>query len=153
MKLQPSGDLLAGLMFVVVGAGFAIGSTAYSFGQPSEPGPAYFPFGLGVLLALLGCVLVLRALFVASTERIGGIAWRPLLTILGSVALFGALLPRLGLFLAMPLLIVISSSAGREFRWREVLLNAVVLTVACWVIFDLGLNLNIPALPAWIGRP
>ncbi len=55
------------------------------------------------------------------------------------------------MFIALPLLIVISARAGDEFRWRDALINAVVLTIGCWVIFIWGLKLTIPLLPSFMG--
>ena len=70
---------------------------------------------------------------------------------LASVALFGAILPRLGLLISLPLLIIISSWASDEFSWKATLINAVVLTVMSWVIFVKGLALTIPVLPTIAG--
>ena len=47
-------DFYSGLMFAVVGAAFALGSTNYSIGTAARMGPGYFPLVLGILLALLG---------------------------------------------------------------------------------------------------
>ena len=33
--------------------GFAWGATNYSFGVAARPGPGYFPFGLGIILAVI----------------------------------------------------------------------------------------------------
>ncbi|MDZ7590929.1 MAG: tripartite tricarboxylate transporter TctB family protein [Rubrivivax sp.] len=139
-------------MFVVVGAGFAWGALDYSFGSAARPGPAYFPFGLGLLLALLGAIIVFRALVVEAEGggRIGAVAWKPLAIVVGSVALFGVLLPWLGLFIALPLLVFITALAGDEFHWGEALANAAVLTVGSGCIFIWGLNLTIPLLPAFV---
>jgi hypothetical protein len=46
---------------------------------------------------------------------------------------------------------VTSAFAGDEFRLREVLLNAVILTLGCWAVFVLGLNLVIPLWPKFMG--
>jgi hypothetical protein len=54
LKIKSEKDFWSGLMFVAVGVGFAWGATVYSFGSSARPGPAYFPFGLGVLMAVLG---------------------------------------------------------------------------------------------------
>ena len=54
MKIKSQKDFWSGLMFVVVGIVFAWGATNYSFGVAARPGPGYFPFGLGILLAILG---------------------------------------------------------------------------------------------------
>jgi len=58
MNMSPAQkDFWAGLMFIVAGIAFAWGATNYSFGQSARPGPGYFPFGLGLLLAVLGGAL------------------------------------------------------------------------------------------------
>ena len=54
MKIKSQKDFWSGLMFIVAGVGFAIGATNYSFGTSARPGPGYFPFGLGILLATAG---------------------------------------------------------------------------------------------------
>jgi hypothetical protein len=41
--------------------------------------------------------------------------------------------------------------AGDEFRWKEAILNAVILTAGSWAIFSLGLKLTIPLWPKFIG--
>ncbi len=149
MKIKNQRDFWSGLMFIVVGAGFAWGATNYSFGSSARPGPGYFPFGLGILLAVLGAVVTFKALTVETEggDKIGAFAWRPLITILVSIVAFGLLLPRLGMVIALPLLVFMSSWAGDEFHWRDALINSVVLTVGSWAIFVKGLSLTIPMWP------
>ena len=153
MKIKSEKDFWSGLMFLVVGVGFAWGALNYSFGSSARPGPAYFPFGLGILLALLGALTLFESLTIETEggEPIGAIAWKPLLIIVGSIALFGALLPWLGMFIALPILVFTSALAGDEFHWGEALANAAVLTIGSWAIFIYGLNLIIPLWPSFIG--
>ena len=152
MKIKSEKDFWSGLMFVAVGVGFAWGATSYSFGSSARPGPAYFPFGLGIIMAVLGAIILFKALTieVEGGDRVGGIAWRPLGIVVGAVALFGVLLPWLGMYIALPLLVVTTALAGDEFHWGEAIANAVLLTVFSWVIFIWGLNLTIPLLPSFI---
>lgn len=152
MKVKSEKDFWSGLMFVVVGVGFAWGANQYSFGTAARPGPAYFPFGLGIMLALLGAIILFKALLieVEGGDRIGGVAWKPLAIIVGSVALFGVLLPWLGMFIALPLLVFITALAGDEFHWGEAIANAALLTAGSWFIFIWGLSLTIPLLPSFI---
>lgn len=153
MKIKSQKDFWSGLMFVVVGIAFAWGATNYSFGASARPGPAYFPFGLGVLMALLGGMVLFKALTieVEGGDPIGAWAWKPLLIIVFSVASFGWVLPHLGMFIALPVLVVVSAAAGDEFHWRDALINAIVLTLGSWVIFIWGLKLTIPLWPAFMG--
>jgi len=48
-----------GLTCIVVGVAFAWGATMYNFGDSANPDPSYFPFELGIILAVLGAVPVL----------------------------------------------------------------------------------------------
>jgi hypothetical protein len=140
-------------MFVVVGIGFAWGATYYNFGSSARPGPGYFPFGLGVLLAVLGGFVLFKALTIETEggDKIGPWAWKPLLWISGSVAVFGWALPHLGMVLGLPILVVVAAMAGDEFHWRDALINAAVLTLGSWLVFIVGLKLVIPLWPAFLG--
>lgn len=151
MKIKSQRDFWSGLMFLVIGAAFALGAMEYSFGTSARPGPGYFPFGLGIVLALLGALVLFKALTLESEggDPIGAIAWRPLLVIIGAITMFGLALPRLGLACTLPLLITMASLAGDEFRWRGVLLSCVVLTVGSWALFIVGLKLTIPLWPIY----
>ncbi|UDF37694.1 UNVERIFIED_ORG: tripartite tricarboxylate transporter TctB family protein [Shinella sp. XGS7] len=153
MKIKSQRDFWSGLMFLVVGLGFAWGATEYNFGNSARPGPGYFPFGLGILLAVLGGVVLFKALTIESEDGdpIGAIAWRPLGIIVGAIVVFGWALPHLGMVIALPLLVVLSALAGDEFKLHEALLTAAVLTVGSWVIFVWGLNLVIPLWPTFLG--
>jgi hypothetical protein len=153
LKIKSEKDFWSGLMFIVVGIGFAWGATHYSFGSSARPGPAYFPFGLGIIMAVLGALILFKALTVESEggDKVGGIAWKPLAIVVGSVVLFGLLLPRLGMFVTLPLLVVTSALAGDEFHWGEALANATILTVGSWAVFIYGLNLTIPLWPWFVG--
>lgn len=152
MKIKSEKDFWSGLMFIAVGASFAWGATIYSFGSSARPGPAYFPFGLGVIMAALGALILFKALTVEveGGDPIGPWPIKQGTLILFAVVLFGLLLPRLGLALCLPLLIGVSSLASGEFHLKEVLINCVVLTVASWGIFIKGLSLTIPLWPSFL---
>jgi hypothetical protein len=149
MKIKSQKDFWSGLMFVVVGVGFAWGALGYNFGTSARPGPGYFPFGLGALVAVLGAFILFEALTIETPggEPVGAIAWKPLAVIVGSVVMFGALLPRLGMVITLPLLVIVASWAHDEFKLKEALINAAVLTVGSWLIFIKGLALTIPLWP------
>lgn len=153
MKIKSQRDFWSGLMFVVVGVVFAVGATNYSMGTSARPGPGYFPLILSILMAILGGFVLFKSLTIETEggDPIGAIAWRPLLVIVASITVFGLALPRLGLAITVPILIVMTSLAGDEFKWKGVLATAVVLTVGSWAIFVLGLKLVIPMWPSFLG--
>ena len=153
MKIKSQRDFWSGLMFVVVGLSFSWGATAYNFGTSARPGPGYFPFGLGLLLAAIGAAVLFTALTIETEggDPVGAFAWRPLVLLVAAVALFGWTLPHLGLFIALPILVVMAAFAGDEFHWLETLLSAAALTVFSWLAFSVGLGLTIPLKPWFMG--
>jgi hypothetical protein len=152
LKIKSQKDFWSGLMFILIGLGFAWGALTYSFGSSARPGPAYFPFGLGILTAVLGAVLLFEALTIETEdgEPIGQWPLKQMGLILGAVVIFGLALPRLGMAATLPLLIGISSLASGEFHWKEVLINSIVLTIGSWAVFIKGLGLIIPLWPTFI---
>ncbi len=152
MKVKSEKDFWSGLMFIAVGVAFAWGATAYSFGSSARPGPAYFPFGLGILMALLGSAILFKAMTfeVEGGDKIGPWAWKPLIMITATVAIFGWTLPHIGMVLALPVLVVVAALAGDEFHWKDALINSAILTAGSWLIFVYGLNLTIPLWPSFL---
>ena len=153
MKIKSQRDFFSGLMFIIAGVIFAVGATNYSMGSSAKPGAGYFPLILSVIMAILGAIVLFKSLTIETEggDPIGSIAWRPLLVIVVSIAVFGAVLPRLGMFMTIPLLIVMVSFAGDEFSWKGVIANSIILTAFSWVVFIWGLNLTIPLKPFFMG--
>ena len=152
MKIKSQRDFWSGVMFIVIGGGFAIGATNYSMGVSARPGPGYFPLILSVIMVLLGAVVLFKSLTIETEggDPIGDIAWRPLIVVVVAITVFGLLLPRLGMLITVPILIFITSLAGDQFRWKGVLAAAVVLTAASYLIFIFGLKLTIPVWPSFM---
>jgi hypothetical protein len=152
VRIKSQKDFYAGVMFVATGVVFALGATQYNFGSSARPGPGYFPFGLGVLLALLGALVLFKALTIESEggDPVGSFAWRPLLFIVLAIVACAVTLPRLGMVVALPLQIAVSAWAGDEFRWQEVAVMSAVMVVASWLTFVKGLHLTIPLWPTFL---
>jgi len=101
-------------------------------------------------MAALGAIVLFKSLTIetADGDPIGPFAWRPLIFIVSTVAVFGWALPHLGMFIALPILVLVAALAGDEHHWGESLVSAVILTAGSWVIFIFGLNLTIPLWPS-----
>ena len=160
MAIKSHKDFLSGLMFTVVGVGFALGARDYTVGTAARMGPGYFPMMLGVLLAILGVLVTLKSFGgkLREGEEIGAIAWRPLLFIIGSNLLFGVLLgglpsiglPPFGLLPAIVALVVVSALAGAEFKLKEALVLSAILAVGSWLTFVKLLSLPFQLWPTFI---
>ena len=151
MKLRNHRDMWAGVMFFTFGVVFIVLSQQYQMGTAARMGPAYFPTVLGALLALLGFVIFIAAFARSNDEaRLQSIGWRELSLVLFSVALFAALLPSTGMVVSILVLIVVSALAGHEFRLRESVISAVVLTVMSYLVFVVGLELQFQVWPKFL---
>jgi hypothetical protein len=142
-------DFWAGVLFVAIGIATFVYAARYSLGTAARMGPGYFPRILGILLAVLGGIVALRALYVPG-PRVPRFHWRPIVIVLGSVVLFGAIVQPLGVALSTVILVVVASAASREFRAREALISGIVLAALAVGVFVVGLSLQ---LPIWPGQP
>ena len=61
-------DFFSGLMFTLVGGGFAWGATNYTIGTGARMGPGYFPLLLGIFLAVLGAFITFFSLLFVARE-------------------------------------------------------------------------------------
>jgi hypothetical protein len=154
-------DFYSGALFVVVGGGFAVWSyLGYRIGTGLRMGPGYFPFALGILLAILGAIIAIKSLMDGSTggTRIGAVAWRPLLLIIAANLLFGVAigglpsigLPPMGLMVGIFVVTFVASLAGDEFQFVEVFLVSGVLAALSYLAFIVVLRLQIPVWPFFI---
>ena len=162
MRIKDQKDFAAGIMFTVVGVAFAWGATNYNVGEAARMGPGYFPLMLGVLLAILGLFVIFESMVVESEDggKIGSIAWKPLFFVIASNLLFGVLLaglpnvgvPAMGMIVAIYGLTIVAAKAGDQFRWKEVLVLATVLSIISYVAFVYLLSLQFPVWPSFLVR-
>ncbi len=149
MQIKNHRDFWAGLLFIVTGVLFMVLSRQYQLGTAAKMGPGYFPTILGGLMALLGLLVMLPS-FKGPKVSVNRIDLRMILMILAAVAVFALTLPKLGMIVAVFLLILIASMASHEFSLKATLISAVVLLVFSWLVFVKGLELQFPFLPPFL---
>ena len=160
MNIKSQKDFFSGLVFVIVGVAYALGATNYKLGDGARMGPGYFPLLLGVLLAILGVVVMFKAMVVQTMDgdKIGKFAWRPLFFIIAANLSFGILLgglpsikfPSFGLIVAIYALVPIAALAGDEFKLKEVLVLATLLAALSYFAFIWALKLQFPVWPSFL---
>jgi len=143
-------DFWAGVLFVAFGLAAVIIARDYAVGTAGRMGPGYFPRGLGLIMTALGLILSLRALRMTG-DRIRFGSFKPIFIVLGSVLAFALAAPKLGLIVATILLILLSSLASHEFRWKEAVISSLALAAATLVVFVYGLKLQLPTWPWFVG--
>ena len=157
-KMSNQTDFWAGVMFAVVGFtfliiayGFKLGDSVllpgYTMGTPARMGPAFFPFWLGLILAIIGVVVAITALRSDEKKPLEKFHWGPVLWVLGAVCVFGFLMKPIGMPLAGLALIIVCSMGSEDFRWKPTIILAVVLVIFSTGVFVYGLKLPIPLCP------
>jgi hypothetical protein len=145
-------DFWAGAIYLALGLAVVLIGRNYAQGHAARMGPGYFPTVLGSILLLFGAASVGRS-FVRRGEAIGAIAWRPLLLVLGATVLFGLLLERVGLLIALPVLIVVAAMGSRHSRADLPSILALVgIVTFCALVFVKGLGVPMPLIGSWIAR-
>jgi hypothetical protein len=161
VNIKSQKDFFSGLLFMAVGMAFAWGATSYPVGSGDRMGPGYFPLVLGVLLAVLGGMVVFKALVVETEdgETIGQWRWRPLGCIVAANLAFGVLvgglpglgLPSMGMMPAIFVLTLVSAGAASTFKLWEVLVLASVLSLGSYGVLIKLLKLPLQVWPAFLG--
>jgi hypothetical protein len=133
-------DFFAGLFYIVLGAIGMWMARDYPFGSALRMGPGYFPSVLGGMMIAFGVAVLLMG--VKNNEKIKpGFSWRALIVLPIATVAFGVTMEEAGFIPALLLLIPISAAASREFKWIEVGLLTVGLTIMSLAIFIWGLGL------------
>jgi hypothetical protein len=133
-------DIIGGALLIILGlwAGFHAMST-FDLGTPSRMGPGMFPASLGFLLAGLGALIALPALF-RSGPRIT-VDWRPMIFIMLGVWAFAIIVVPFGMVPAIVVLTIAAVLADTKIGIIGTAILAVALSVLAYLIFRVGLGI------------
>lgn len=145
MEVRRNKDFWAGMMLIGLGVGAMVIAREYRFGSALRMGPGFFPVILSGILIVFGvCV---TAVGLRSGEKIQGhVSLRALVLLPVSLILFGVLMELAGFVPALAALVFVAAASGREFKFIEVLLLTVFLTLASMALFIWGLGLPYPLI-------
>ena len=160
MNIKSQKDFFCGLMFMAVGVAFAWGASTYNVGTGARMGPGYFPLMLGILLAVIGAAVTFTSLVVETEggDKIGKIAWKPLIFIISANVVFGILLaglpnigiPAFGLIIGIYALVFVASMAEAGWKVKTTFILATVLAIGSYLAFVVALKLQFPVWPVFI---
>lgn len=143
-------NIIAGLLFTVVGLFFLFQAQNYKMGDLKKMGPAYFPTLVAILLVIVGTVVLFRALRDADVVKFSSIQVRPVIFVaLANVAFGFIITTQLGFVVAVFCLIMLANMANNHFRPVEAFGIFIVLTIVTYFLFFNFLHLPIQFLP-WI---
>jgi hypothetical protein len=151
-------DYYGGALLMIVGIAASYAAVSYRIGTLSAMGPGYFPFVLGILIAITGALIAISAAAEKGPEKqqaalVGHGHGMPdlrgaLCIILATVA-FYFIGDWFGLLPATFAITFISALGDRDNTWKEAAILSVVMVVVAAVVFYWALKLQMP-LYKWI---
>ena len=144
-------DTVGGLFFAAIGLAFVLGSNHLPMGEAARMASCYFPRLLGYCIIFIGLVISIRGTFSEkkSHEIIYRFALKKVLLIGTALLAFAFLLEPAGLWIALSVLVFISSFASEQRSIREALILTVVVDLLVTAVFVGAIGLEINLLPAW----
>ena len=144
-------DILAGAIFVAVALVFCATAMKMPIGSIGRMQGGFFPLALSGVLAVLGVLLIVRGLRCAEIGTgVGPIAWRALLLISLSIAIFALGVTRVGFVPALATATFVTACASRENSWLDAISIAVAVAIAGSGIFIFALGLPWPLIGPWL---
>ncbi|MBL3960955.1 tripartite tricarboxylate transporter TctB family protein [Burkholderia sp. KCJ3K979] len=146
-------DLIGGALLIVVGVGVLTHSVAYHIGTLVQMGPGFFPFFLGLILALVGCGIAVQGYLSVhagvvsdkpSTKKKLRPEWKAwILICLGMIA-FVLLTKYLGLVAGTFAVVFISALGDRDNNLKSAVLLALAMDAIAVVVFWWALQIQLP---------
>ena len=139
-------DLVSGLFWLAVAIFAAVHGLSLQLGRLHRPGPGFFPFWGGVVLALLSVVLIVSSFRGApATSRVRPESWKPVVVV-GALLAYLLLLESLG-FVAVTFLFLLLLFRLERRGWALSAVSAVIGAFASYVLFQLWLKTQLPTGP------
>jgi putative tricarboxylic transport membrane protein len=144
-------DRITAALLLIVSAAFSAGALKYyKWWGHDGPGPAFLPFWLGVVMAFLAALMLLRS----SRDQIAewmpkGEAGRRVLAVLGVTAAFIALLKVLGMVVGTALFLVVLVRYLGRHPWRVTIAIALAAAGFNWLVFVHWLRVPMPEGMFW----
>lgn len=140
-------DVLTGLLFLGIAIVAIAVSLPYGWGDYMRIGPAFFPTCVAICLAVIGVVLLIRG----ASVQVEGFPLRPILLLLAGPIFFALTIHGLGYVLAFAGMTVLGCMAFPRPDWRITAIVVPVLTAVSYLVFVIGLKVNMHLLGSWIG--
>ena len=138
-------DFFAGLFYVILGAVGMFIARDYPFGSALRMGPGYFPTVLGAIMICFGVAVAMMG--IKNNEKIKPHwSFRALVMLPVATVVFGWMMEETGFIPALLVLIPLSAAAGKEFKWLEISLLTVGVTILSVLLFIKGLGLPYPLI-------
>jgi putative tricarboxylic transport membrane protein len=140
-------DLTSSLFWLAIAIFFAVDSVMHlRLGTLHQPGPGFFPFWAGVVLALLSLMSLFGSLKKRDMLSLSGFKSPKLLLVTGALLAYLLLLETLGFLIVTFLFLLLLFRLGYR-GWGVSAVLALTAAVASFAIFQLWLKTQLPIGP------
>lgn len=143
LRIKSQEDFWAGIMFIGFGVLAIVIASDYPMGIAMRMGPGYFPTWIGAIMVVIGAMIAATG-FQVEGGKIGKFAWKSMVVLGVAFCVFAWGIDNIGFIPSLAIMVMLSALAGREFRFKEVAILAVILILGCWALFIKGLDLPFP---------
>lgn len=143
-------DVLAGLLFVALGAGFLFFAVQLPPGPPRRLGPGSFPTLIAWLMIGVGAFVTIAGLFRRDGASLH-LDVKKIAIIAASLIAFALLLRGAGLVAATLALVMVASLAHPALDWKRALALGLALGVFSSLLFVGLLRMPVPVVDSWLG--
>jgi len=142
-------NLATAIAVTVIGIALVFTGLGYGLWDTDRPGPGFFPFGVGVVLMLLGAIWIwqsatnnlLREGESSTPDRRG---WRHMVLAIAAIIFFAMTVELLGFVIAFSAMLLVLFWLVAELRWWRAIIAATVMTAFVWVVFQVLLSVPLP---------
>ena len=147
-------DRVTAALLLAFAVAFSVGAVkTYQWWGSGGPGPAFMPFWLGLVMALLASMMLVRSI----KQQHPGEPWLPrgeglrdLLVVLGATIAFVALLDFLGMVIGTALYLAVLVRYLGKHAWWSTLAVALGAAAFNWLVFVHWLRVPFPEGKLWI---
>ena len=139
-------DLVSALFWLAVAIFAAVQGLALKLGTLHQPGPGFFPFWGGVVLAVLSLVLVVKSLGSRSAAPLAWPESSRVFVVAGAILGYVLLLERVG-FVAVTFAFLVLLLRLERRGWAFSAATAGMGAAASWALFQLWLKTQLPVGP------
>jgi len=147
--LMGRADQASGAFWFIFSVFISYESYHLGLGSLHQPGPGSFFFLTGIVTALLSLTILLRSFKMGTSEEAKGAAFgkrgiAKIIPVLLSLFLYAMLMERLGFLIVTLLLFIFLLRMIEKKKWWLTILVSLIVTAISYLIFELGLQSQLP---------
>ncbi len=143
-------DRISGFFWLIFSLFVSYESYRLGLGTLYKPGPGFLFFWIGIVIGILSVTVLLRSFGSRKPNEVREIAFKKshltkVLLVLISLFLYSLFMERLGFLIVTLLLFIFLLGVVEKKKWSFSVLVSLIVTVIAYLVFEKGLQSQLPA--------